>query len=324
VHPKRRLRHLRNSIRTSSAADEPPRKAQHPRLKPQRLHFLSLVPWLRRPTFPKASTPARSAAFSWLLASTFAFCHSRLDLVHEDDSALPDFPFDCIIVRDALVNMGLVKRYCVEYVDGTVECFRDGFWYTDVSVCLSTLSLSSEEALGHCNFPLTAVQTGIIIKWSILAAIFFLFMAWFVGGYIHAKRRMRKGLPLMAYHRWLVPYSERKKWGQVPQNHFTFYTAQPYQVHPRPDGTYPEPPPMYNQDMPPGYVPPPGATKMAPNQTYMEMPRYPAPAGPYPTTGQESGVVGGGQDEHMPQQELPPRPAPAKVALNNLLGRFRK
>ena len=30
--------------------------------------------------------------------------------------------------------MGLAKRYCVEYVDGTIECFRGdgGFWYTQV------------------------------------------------------------------------------------------------------------------------------------------------------------------------------------------------
>ncbi|KAF2736643.1 hypothetical protein EJ04DRAFT_510946 [Polyplosphaeria fusca] len=200
--------------------------------------------------------------------------------------------------------MGLVKRYCVEYVDGTVECFRDGFWYSD---------------------------TGIIVKWSILAAFFLLFFGWFVGGYIHAKRRMRKGLPLMAYHRWLIPYSERQKHGQVPQNHFTFYAAQPYQVQ-RPDGTYPEPPPMYSNDAPPGYVPPPGATKMAPNQTFMEMPRYPPPAGPYPATGQQSGVVGTSQDGHVQAgqmeqgqgQELPPRPQQAKMALNNFLGRFRK
>ncbi|KAF2187853.1 hypothetical protein K469DRAFT_569101 [Zopfia rhizophila CBS 207.26] len=200
--------------------------------------------------------------------------------------------------------MVLSKRYCVEYVDGTVECFRDGFWYT---------------------------ETGVIVKWSILAAIFLFFMAWFVGGYMHAKRRMRKGLPLMAYHRWLVPYKERQRWGQTPQNHFTFYAAQPYGQ--RPNGTYPEPPPMYNNDAPPNYVPPPpGATKAHPTQSYMEMqPQYgvppPQPTGAYPIGGQQTGIVGGGRPDVENQnqnQELPPRPQQAKLAVANLLSRFRR
>ena len=33
-----------------------------------------------------------------------------------------------------MVPTVLAKRYCAQYVDGTVECFRDrdGFWYSDV------------------------------------------------------------------------------------------------------------------------------------------------------------------------------------------------
>ncbi|KAF2270726.1 hypothetical protein CC78DRAFT_140696 [Lojkania enalia] len=196
---------------------------------------------------------------------------------------------------------------CVRYVDGTIEC-RDSFWYSD---------------------------TGVIVKWCILAAIFFFFFAWFVGGYIHAKKRMRKGLPLMRYHRFLVPFRERQRWGQTPQNHFTFYAAQPYgQPRPqhgqRPDGTWAEPPPMYsNQDAPPGYVPPPGATKTHPNQAYMEMPQYgPPPTGSYPAAPQQTGVVGGNSQQDVegqnPPQELPPRPQQAKLAVSNLLSRLRK
>lgn len=48
---------------------------------------------------------------------------------------------------------------------------------------------------------LTNPQKGIIIKWIILGVLFALFMAWFVGGYIHAKQRLKKGLPLLGYHR---------------------------------------------------------------------------------------------------------------------------
>ncbi|PSN63445.1 hypothetical protein BS50DRAFT_577185 [Corynespora cassiicola Philippines] len=209
--------------------------------------------------------------------------------------------------------MMLAKRYCVEYVDGTIECFRDGFWYS---------------------------EKGVIIKWCILASIFLFFTLWFVGGYLHAKQRMKKGLPLLGYHRWLVSYNERRRYGQTPQNHFTFYAAQqPYGQ--RQDGAYPEPPPMYNgSDPPPGYFAPPGATKTNPNQAPMEMPQYgmppPQQPGAYPVGPQQYGVVGGsssdpeGQYQQQQQQQqqqnsqLPPRPQAAKVALTNFVSRFRR
>jgi hypothetical protein len=40
-----------------------------------------------------------------------------------------------------------------------------------------------------------------IIKWIIFGTLFGIFMLWFVGGYIHAKQRLKKGLPLLSYHR---------------------------------------------------------------------------------------------------------------------------
>ncbi|KAF1959155.1 hypothetical protein CC80DRAFT_322048 [Byssothecium circinans] len=194
--------------------------------------------------------------------------------------------------------MGLSKRYCVEYVDGTIECFREGFWYS---------------------------EAGVIVKWAVLAAFFFFFTAWFLGGYIHAKHRLKKGKPLLAYHRWLVSYSDRRKYGQTQQNDFSFYAAQPYgqPMHPqhqyqqRADGTWPEPPPMYT----------PGKENQGPT---VEMPMYGAP--PPPMGQQQTGVVGGygngngngngnGGVEGQ-QAQLPPRPQ--KAAVKNLLARFRK
>ena len=44
-------------------------------------------------------------------------------------------------------------------------------------------------------------QKGLIIKWAILGSLFAFFMLWFIGGYIHAKRRLKAGKPLLAYHR---------------------------------------------------------------------------------------------------------------------------
>lgn len=48
--------------------------------------------------------------------------------------------------------MVLAKRYCVEYVDGTRECFReDGFWYSDVCSSFAPLGWfkADNDAEGH-------------------------------------------------------------------------------------------------------------------------------------------------------------------------------
>ncbi|KAJ4382861.1 hypothetical protein N0V86_002086 [Didymella sp. IMI 355093] len=203
--------------------------------------------------------------------------------------------------------MVLSKRYCVEYVDGTIECFRDGgFWYT---------------------------EKGMIIKWAVLGSLFAFFMLWFIGGYMHAKRRLKAGKPLLGYHRFLVSWQERKRYGQanIPQNNYTPYNpynTQPYQQ--RHDGAWPEPPPMYNGDAPPMYGAPAGATKAHPNQSAlgMEMPPYSAPMAQGPQGVQQSGVVGGDVEQggQAGQTErLPPRPPQkAKAVLKGFTERFRK
>lgn len=192
---------------------------------------------------------------------------------------------------------------CYQYTNGDVFC-NDSFWYTD---------------------------KGIIIKWIILGVLFAIFFGWFVGGYIHAKRRLKKGLPLLGYHRFLISYSERKRHGQVPQNHFTFYAqqqpyytnGQPYQQ--RPGGPYAEPPPMYNgSDAPPQYFAPQPANKPYGQQgPSMEMPQYGGPTAQSsaPQGPQQSGVVGGDVEQGQSSQQLPPRP---KAAMTKLMDRFRR
>lgn len=89
---------------------------------------------------------------------------------------------------------------------------------------------------------------------------------------------------------------------------------------------------MYNNDAPPGYIPPPGATKMNPNQNgnAMEMPQYgfaPQQTGGYPMGQQQTGVMGGSGDPEAQQQtpqQLPPRPQQAKMAITNFVSRFRR
>ncbi|KAL0257531.1 hypothetical protein SLS55_008345 [Diplodia seriata] len=148
-------------------------------------------------------------------------------------------------------------------------------------------------------------QTGIIIKYVIFGTSLFIFLVWFIGGYIHAQRRMKKGLAPLAYHKWLVPRYQRARFepqlqgvvyyqyhGQQPQYYAAGQNGYPMQG-------YQEPPPLYNQDMPPTYQPPPGASKADPQQHYgPPSPQYAPPPGPPPSGSQapqgtqQTGVLG--------------------------------
>jgi hypothetical protein len=104
--------------------------------------------------------------------------------------------------------MVLDKRYCVEYENGDIRCFRDdGFWYTDVRRLPPILPNSGymEVMVDTVECVTDYEQKGIIIKWIIFGVFFGVFMLWFVGGYIHAKQRLKKGLPLLGYHRVRIP-----------------------------------------------------------------------------------------------------------------------
>jgi hypothetical protein len=39
------------------------------------------------------------------------------------------------------------------------------------------------------------------VKWAVIAGIFVLFFLFCLAGYLHAQRRMKKGLAPLAYHR---------------------------------------------------------------------------------------------------------------------------
>ena len=69
------------------------------------------------------------------------------------------------------------------------------WWDSPVSPRPSLSHHSTTDPLSLFN------KTTIIIKWIILAVILILIIGLFGGGYIHAKRRMRKGLAPLAYHR---------------------------------------------------------------------------------------------------------------------------
>lgn len=100
---------------------------------------------------------------------------------------------------------------------------------------------------------LAPIQTAYIIKWSVIAVLVFACMAFFLGSYLHARRRMAKGQPPLRYHRWLVPRRSRYAFAQAhPEHahHFSFYrnTRQPGQYGYAPGqayqmGHYAAPPP---------------------------------------------------------------------------------
>ncbi|KAF1837505.1 hypothetical protein BDW02DRAFT_577103 [Decorospora gaudefroyi] len=202
-------------------------------------------------------------------------------------------------------------------------------------------------------------EKGVIVKWIIFTTFIFLIFTWFVGGRIHAKQRLRKGLPLLGYHRvrpqhpipsptttttnpkekkFLISYAERRRNGQAAQNHFTFYhqnqNQNPYA--PRPHNgpgaaAWTEPPPVYqNSDAPPQYFEPQGQTVKMYQGAGMELPPY---GGAQQQQQQSSGVVVGGNsyaDVEMggptatqtQEQALPPRPAKARIL--GVLERFRR
>ncbi|KAK4942339.1 hypothetical protein LTR10_017946 [Elasticomyces elasticus] len=125
--------------------------------------------------------------------------------------------------------------------------------------------------------------TAYAIKWAVIASLLVLFFLFFLGGYLHARRRMRKGLPPLAYHRWLVPRSQRIAFAQrYPQyaHQAGFYrtTQTPYgHGHAYPMGAYGPPPPAYHE---PDYVPaytPQAPNKVDPDQNKQFVPPYGPP-----------------------------------------------
>ncbi|CAF9933159.1 MAG: hypothetical protein GOMPHAMPRED_007162 [Gomphillus americanus] len=88
----------------------------------------------------------------------------------------------------------------------------------------------------------------VIIKWAVIGGLFAVLLAWIVIGHVHARRRVRKGRPLLAYHRYLISSSA------VPSP----YAANSYTLQRVDDPNYyAPPPPAYDPKAPspPSYQP---------------------------------------------------------------------
>lgn len=144
--------------------------------------------------------------------------------------------------------------------------------------------------------PFWYTRTGLIVKWVVFLSLLVFFTAWVTLGYMHAKKRMQKGLAPLAYHRWLVP---RAQLARVDPR----YAYPPQTTNPNGPGYYrpgyqaqydpsynmqnmPPPPPMYDPSAPrpPMYEGPDGGSKAAPSQ------EYEAPPGPPPAQAQAQPV----------------------------------
>ncbi|KUI57099.1 hypothetical protein VP1G_04405 [Cytospora mali] len=143
------------------------------------------------------------------------------------------------------------------------------------------------------DVPFWYTKDGYIVKWVVFLTLLVTFTAWVTIGHIHARRRLRKGLPPLAYHRWLVPRAALARVDPryaypppPPGNNTNYYYRPGYQNQYDPSynmQNMPPPPPMYdpNAPRPPMYEGPQGSSKTAPNQDYE------APSGPPPTQQQQ-------------------------------------
>ncbi|KAL8714805.1 MAG: hypothetical protein Q9220_001318 [cf. Caloplaca sp. 1 TL-2023] len=166
-------------------------------------------------------------------------------------------------------------------------------------------------------------DTAEAIKWAVLAGIVLFVILLFVGAWLHAKRRIRRGQAPLAYHRFLVRRSQRPARSQP----FSFYRHQqnPYEMN-----AYPPPPPAYNHDQmppPPMYEPPQGASKTNPDQQFAPPPGPPPQAGEssYPSSSsprmerrQSLREQYNAGPPEISGDQLPPRPESAKRSWNPL------
>jgi len=106
---------------------------------------------------------------------------------------------------------------------------------------------------------------GMALRYAIVALLFGSVLLFFLIGYIHARRRMRKGLPLLPYHRWMV-------------RNRAYYADERYVTYQQPGRAYvmenyAPPPPAYNPSdaPPPVYQPPEGGSKVIADQNVVRV-----------------------------------------------------
>ena len=167
-----------------------------------------------------------------------------------------------------------------DYYDG------QSWWWTPVR-CGHSLSYHDRIA--------NEQQAGMAVRYAVVAILFAFLLIFFVGGYYHARRRLRKGLQPLAYHRWMVRRHMRpqQQHAYMPQQRYPQsqgYQNQGYQMD-----HYAPPPPAYNHAdaPPPVYQPPEGGSKVMADQSYVYT--QPLPQTPGHEAGESSQMHGARQ-----------------------------
>jgi len=113
-----------------------------------------------------------------------------------------------------------------------------------------------------CYVPFWYTKTGVIVKWSLFLGLIIFIGLYLLLGYLHAQKRIKKGLRPLAYHRFLV---SRRQLATVdpnyayPQANTQTYYHQPQQYSYGMQNMNMPPPPVYDPNRPPVYPGPPGA-----------------------------------------------------------------
>ncbi|CZT19468.1 uncharacterized protein RCC_05319 [Ramularia collo-cygni] len=107
-------------------------------------------------------------------------------------------------------------------------------------------------------------DTGYTVRYVIVFVILTALLLFFLGGYLHARKRMKKGLQPLSYHRWMVKSRYRQ-----PQYYQNAPPPQGYPMYAYPPAQQ-EVPPAYYQHAPPppAYSPPEGASKAMADQNW--------------------------------------------------------
>lgn len=181
--------------------------------------------------------------------------------------------------------------------------------YFDAPSFPSARDTSRASPANHHALP---IQEGRIVKWSVFLVIIVLITAYLLGGYLHARSRLKKGLPPKGYHRWMVPRPQlarvdpRYGYPQQPGGHAQWTTYRPADAYGMQNMGGMPPPPVYDPTAarPPGYEPPEGGSKVDPAQGMASWEQ-----------GQqrEQGAGSAGDGNFAP----PPGPPPPAVATNN-------
>ncbi|TKX23324.1 hypothetical protein C1H76_4391 [Elsinoe australis] len=163
----------------------------------------------------------------------------------------------------------LQKRQC-DYFDDDEGCY-ESWWWSDA---------------------------GLAVRYAVVVIFFLLIIGFLSFSYIHAQRRLKRGLPPLGYHRWLVSRRHHPQYNYENQNAYyqgTNYGGQAYGMQNY--GQAP-PPPAYNTwDAPPQYQPPAGGSKTLANQNFGT------------SHEQETGVAGSSSAPEV-QRPTPAHPGP--------------